>query len=683
MDEEQKRFFEELTKRLERLEGRNNQQRPSSSSSSSSGSSSSNFGAKARDEAGKFAENVISGAGAGLSNELKSIGQKIPVFGDAIGLMSGAILETDDTFRNLSKVGAGFNGNLGELRMGAAMTNMRLGDFANLVGNNSELLAGFAGGVQGGVKAFRNLSFAMTSGPQPLIKDFQNLGFSLEEANEFVLENLEFQRRDARFRRADGSMNSEMMLQSSLQMAKSLDVMAKVAGKELKQMQNDVIERGRVGATQARLRLLEQQGIANAGETYTKVQTELQAGPKVLQDLFADVTQLGVPLSDSTKAFAATNKEAYKYAQEYKAALQRGDTTAATEAARKAVAATAQNANSTQGLTLATMQQVSNIAEVQAGVLEETGPLIDQIKAKTGAVGTEVGNLETFIRGYNKIISEQISKQTQQTAGAGPGQQLQQTLAEIDRMGREASEKINTTVSAQMESNVKMNNALRDGLGEKGLAGVIKDAVSNINNTLKLLPGVAEANNQSMSVEQKVPLLGPQEQAQIRVVNDASQPLSVRNDALALLKEKGLITNDGLKIVDIDLTKSTGKALGGSVFSNMVYKVGEQGPETFVPNMDGAIIPNMKTAINRMPDMINQLMGELQNTGVPVTQAARTAAANMQEEFSSGNLEQKLDTLNQTMLQLLSINTNTRDIGNKQVRAMRSAGNLMGGLSIR
>jgi len=37
------------------------------------------------------------------------------------------------------------------------------------------------------------------------------------------------------------------------------------------------------------------------------------------------------------------------------------------------------------------------------------------------------------------------------------------------------------------------------------------------------------------------------------------------------------------------------KALGGPVFQNMPYMVGEQGPELFVPNTSGTIVPNNKT----------------------------------------------------------------------------------------
>ena len=103
----------------------------------------------------------------------------------------------------------------------------------------------------------------------------------------------------------------------------------------------------------------------------------------------------------------------------------------------------------------------------------------------------------------------------------------------------------------------------------------------------------------------------------------------------------------------------------------------ELGPETFVPNMDGSIIPNMKSMLNRMPDMAQQLQDQMATIGAPMTEAAKNAMATMPQ---GGSVEEKLDILNQTMLQLVNINTMHKDIGNKQIRTMRSAGNLMSGL---
>ena len=133
-------------------------------------------------------------------------------------------------------------------------------------------------------------------------------------------------------------------------------------------------------------------------------------------------------------------------------------------------------------------------------------------------------------------------------------------------------------------------------------------------------------------------------------------------------------TEGELPNLDSRLTK---KAIGGGVVSGEAYKIGELGPETFVAGMDGAIIPNMKSMLNRMPDIAKQLQDEMAAFGAPISNATKTAMATAPK---GGSVEEKLDILNQTMLQLVNINTIHKDIGNKQVRTMRSAGNLMSGL---
>ena len=92
--------------------------------------------------------------------------------------------------------------------------------------------------------------------------------------------------------------------------------------------------------------------------------------------------------------------------------------------------------------------------------------------------------------------------------------------------------------------------------------------------------------------------------------------------------------------------------------------------------MNGAIIPNMKAMLNRMPDVANTMQEEIAALGTPMSESSRAQMA------MSGNksLEQKLDILNQTMLQLVSINSLQARTGEKHLKASRSAGNLMTGI---
>jgi len=656
----------------------------------SSGGSSSSFGAGAGKAVGEgvasaatnFLDTQVNKAGTEMSASINKAFGKLPLVGGTLEGFGNVLIETNQTFMNLSKVGAGFNGDLGELRMGAAMTNMKLGDFANMVGTNSQMLSGFAGGVQGGIKQFRILSDEMMRGP---ISQFQNLGFSIEEANEFILKNMEAQRRQARFQQGNGTLNTQLMLESSLQMAKSLDVMAKVAGKELKQMQDDVTERGRVGATQAALRLMEQRGVGNARETFDKMQTELQAGPKVLQELFSDVTQLNNPLSDTTRAFSSMNGEALDLARQARAAMQGGNQEEAVRLARRAVAVTAAQANSERGLTISTLQQVNSTAAVQAGVLEETGNLIDQIKARSSQIGESLNSTQGYVNTFNRILQDVAAAQGNQTSGAGPGQGLQTMLAEMDRVSRDSSSRIGENIAAQMTNNTTMTSALQTAFNE--FKGIISESTSAIENMLNSIPGAVGANNAAGNGEDlatQLSRMSPADQALVKIVQDQSASAEKRTTALELLA--GLVTANGLRITGVNMDEvrrrqgaPSPNALGGSINMGDFIKVGEYGPETMVAGMDGAIIPNMKNAMNRIPAVLQQLQQDITQTGSPMSEAARSAMASM-----SGNdistLVQHAQTTNDLLARLLGVNTTQVRVGEKQLRSTRGAGNLMNGI---
>ena len=573
--------------------------------------------------AGEQFKRTVTDAGGNVTSFVTSLAAGMPItaaFGEEIKGAIGYLEETNYAFKQLSKVGAGLEGRLGELRVGAAETRMTLGDFANTVGNNSELLAGFAGGVTGGIKRFRQLSSAMMEGDT--ITGFQNLGYSLKESNEFILKNLEFQRRDAKFRNKDGSMNQELMLQSSLKMAESLDVMSKVAGKDLKRMNDELVERQRSGATQAKLRLLEQSGIKGAGESYRAAQTSLAGAPKAARDLVDDLLQTGVPMSESTKAFMATNKEAGALGRQMATAIKNGDKEKAKQLGEQLTAASLAFSNSTEGLTLATYAQVNPIAKMVAGNLEEVGSIIDQVAEHARKIGEPLTDTASYVRTFNDIIKNVTSITESQRGGGIDGQKISVVLNDVQLALANAATEINKNIGTGM-SDGPIVTALEAG------GTLLRNSIQTFAGSFPNLSG------------------------------------ELRTEAT---------TEGELPNLDSRLTK---KAIGGGVVSGEAYKIGELGPETFVAGMDGAIIPNMKSMLNRMPDIAKQLQDEMAAFGAPISNATKTAMATAPK---GGSVEEKLDILNQTMLQLVNINTIHKDIGNKQVRTMRSAGNLMSGL---
>ena len=749
------------------------------------------------------AGNIIEKGGGRLSDAASE-------FSGALGGMIGYVENTNDVFQSLSKVGAGFNADLGSLRASAALTRMPLDQFAGMIAQNTQELAGFSGGVNAGAKRFTQLSYAMFD--SNLIENFMDLGMTVEESNDFLMKNMAFDRRRARLE----NMTDQQQVQAALDLAKSMDVMAKITGKSVQDQQDNMTDRMREGATQARLRLLEKQGVTGASDAYKQAQQALSGSPKVVGDLLADLTQTGVPLTEATKNFAATNAEAYALLQQSAAATKRGDVGTAERLAARAAAATAAYADSQQGLTLATLGGVSDIAKGQADRLEEIGPLIDAMAEHSAKLEREIGRTPTMIETYNDMLSNAVDIQGRQLGGTLPGQELQQSVRDGQLQIANIASTFNTELGKAMSSSAVaqgifegLTNFIEGGAGitigaaavATNLAsGVTPDDVAGATDNPEVRDALLALTDPLSTIAEKTTaettlidagVLNPDGSMDVNVVSDLFGNLSA--DMQAVLDQSDVTpSTDSFLAQFRQYLLGQDRALGGPVKQGVAHRVGEQGPEMFVPDTDGTIIPNMKSEMNRitnlqekesresltmarlaqyapdvdniesqqslmmdrlsqltMPDVANLLQDELQQFGAPMSEAAKNFAAinpdvydSMQQasttllsgiesaiipnmkstisrmpdvakilqdelqqfgapmseaakNFAATNsdsrntaasstdnrtLEQKLDNLNQTMLQLVSINSTQARTGEKHLRASRYNGNLMTGL---
>jgi hypothetical protein len=631
---------------------RNQQNQAPGSNNNSQNQFSKNLGAAAT----TVFDRLVNEAGGSIKANSQTIAKATPIFdglaGSAAATM-GYLEDTHATFQALSKVGAGFEGNLMQLRMGAAETRMSLGDFANMVGNNATQLSGFAGGVKEGTRRFRELSSTMFQGDNPLIERFQRLGYNVNEANEFILQNMEFQRRQQKFQGPEGD---KAMLEASLRMAASLDVMAKVSGKQLEEMKDDLIARQRAGATQARLRLLEKQGVEGAQEAYAAAQTSLAGAPKVTKDLLDELVQTGAPMTQATKNFAATNKEAYAALVAQAQAIKSGDKIAAEGLGKQATAATAAYADSAQGLALATLAGVSDVAEGQAKVLESVSPIIDAIHDTARRTGQSLDTTEDYVNTFNTMIGSITAKQLEQMAGTGEGQQTAVQIQKAQLALLNSSSKLNTEIATQIQSSTKLTTAIQTILNM--MTKSVEGTQAAGSTAAAAVGGVNTPNNTNL------PANDPR-----RTNGGNIDPTEVEREALRKWRE------------EVGLPPTEGRAIGGDINAGQVYKVGERGPETMIAGMDGAIIPNMKSMLNRLPDMAKQLQQDMAMTGMPMSQAAQAQAAMANMSSSDiGALIQQAQTTNELLSRLLGVNTTQVTTAEKQLRQTRSRGNLMSGI---
>ena len=650
--------------------------------------------------------NAVTKAGGSLEDISKGLGdatKSLGIFGKMVGGISTVIsyLEgTQRTFQGLSKVGAGLDGNLLELRSSAARARLPLDTFATLVANNATELAGFSGGVSAGTRKVAALGEALFAN-DGAIDGFMNLGYSIEEANEFLVSNIAIQRRQARIT----GMSDAQQVTAALELAKQFDIVAKLTGKDAKAQQDDLIARQRDGATSSKLRLLEKQGIIGAEGAYTAAQGALQTAPAVVRDLMADLTQTGVPMTKATQNFAALNSEAYGLLRQAADATKRGDQSGAQRYAEQAALATAKSADSTRNLTIGTYGQISEIAQGQADVLQEMAPLIDAVADHTLKMEASLGRTVTFTEAFNDMVGGMVTKQGTQVDGTGDGQAPLVLLNEAQRALADAASAVNLTIVEQLGGNSVIVGAI-SALTESIQNLDYQEMVDLAGAIAEIVPGAtpAEVITEAAAVN-VAPVMGAN--------GELDQPATIAsiNEARRAAAENGQDTEGSTfgyirRIYDkLFGDGPSANALGGTVKAGDYLKVGEQGPETIVAGFDGAVIPNMKAMMNRMPDeanavipnmkaMMNKmpdvakiLQDELQQLGAPMSEASKNFAAtnldsrNMTASNNNNRtLEQKLDILNQTMLQLVSINSTQARTGEKALKASRYNGNLMTGL---
>lgn len=703
-------------------------------------------------QAGDLFEGALKGFGNVLDKGGGRVGESLKGVSTKAAALVGYIEDTNGAFQSLSKVGLGFNADLGSLRMGAAKTRMPLDQFAGLIAKNSNELAGFGTGVNKGAKRFAQLSNSMFE--SGLIENMLNLGYTVEESNEFLLENMNIDRRRARLL----GLSNQQQVESAVRLATTMDVMAKLTGKSAKEQQDQLKDRMRDGATQAKIRLLEMDGVKGASESYKQAQASLAGSPKVVGDLMADLVQTGVPMTEATKNFAATNKEAYALLQQAAQATKQGDTAAAEKYAKDAAAATASFANSRQGLTIATLAQVSDIAQSQADRLQEMGPIIDAMAENNKKIGAGLGTTADYISTFNTMLKELTQGSTLQQGGALPNQEAQQTIMKGQLQLADTASRANEAIGAVMKDSKLANDTLAL------VAKKVNEVAETFTKAVETMATAAGAYKTDALIE-NVPMT-EQKEKDLKTVQDPLATLADKLDALSRLKdiigENGLRTEDinlkqaleiekGLKDVKIGgdddgdkgtsiFDKITGifKAEGGPVTASSPYIVGEEGPELLVPRVDGdifstgdsrnimmaqeaigsdiessmqsflgalnlvgqqqvqslgnldlstnfakttpdvsSITPNMKQTMNKAMDMAKNMQDNMSDNATNAQNIAKAGAGQME---NAGSVEEKLDILNQTMLQLVGINNMQTQIGNKQIKTMRSTGNLMQGI---
>ena len=621
------------------------------------------------------------GSVSGFAGDMTSLTSKIPGIGKAFEFFGGAVTDSvgylenlNATFQGLSKVGGGFNGDLGAFSAAAAQARLRTDQLASMIASNSTAFAGLGAGVNGGTKRFADLSRAMFEDGQ-VIEGMSNLGYNIQESNAALLDNATLLRRQ----QAVSGMSDAAVAQATLDMAKNMAFVAEITGESAEQQRQDLLDATRDGKTYAALRVAEMNGATDVQKSFRDAFNGLELAGEGAQALYQDYIRVGAPVSQLTQDFEALHPAAAGQIREL-ARLTESQMDAGEKQRRIATIVDQANKASISSMTSRTNLEIAQSGDVvrigqqQATFLEGQQDLLDGVTAQRGKMQraeNELARTEnrpatqvTQGQAFDAMSTQMKDRIAAGVTGTGDGQDLSAALnkATIDLANSASS--VNVALGANLSSNTTMVNAATTGINLlTGLAeGVSLTGESLIND----LPGDPDRTSFITDLDS----LFTKTSSKALVTSDEN----LKDLAEMLAAKLDIDTDAALKLMQ----PSSARAIGGPVNSGSAYRVGERGMETLVPGFDGTIIPNMKNAISALAQ------GASVATSASDTMTKAIAQSpSMGGSADTSNLESLVDNLNQTMLQLLRINNIVADNTGKSHKAIRGAGNLLNGVSSR
>ena len=250
--------------------------------------------------------NAASGGAATLTDMSGQVGQFASLFGVA-GTAFAAVLNSAvaalekniEAHKNLSNVGATFGGDLNALRATSNKTYLTMEQFGKVVGDNSDILATFRGGVQAGTESFARTQEILLAKGSLTGAMMANLGVSFEEAAQMT----------AFLMRSQGSMNKDRQMteaqlaQATANYAAELTGLSNLTGQSRKVLAEKVNEEMAEAQFQNYLSTLDK---TEADKLQAAVALELSTKGKGAADALKSTAMGLPPLTEASKIFTAT-----------------------------------------------------------------------------------------------------------------------------------------------------------------------------------------------------------------------------------------------------------------------------------------------------------------------------------------------------------------------------------------
>jgi hypothetical protein len=198
------------------------------------------------------------------------IQRAVQLAGEGITGMKNLVIETADTWRDLSNTGIGFNNDAVGLRTSIAKTRLGTDEYTDVIGRARQGLTSLGGSMSEGAKAFNRLSddFSRSEAADRLTK----LGYSTKEFNEVLAISVTGKRFDA----ANDKEASKKARDSAEELAVEMDKVAQLTGVSRRDQMEALQAQQRDARLQAAFEIEIRNGGKQVADDYRKASTNLQ-----------------------------------------------------------------------------------------------------------------------------------------------------------------------------------------------------------------------------------------------------------------------------------------------------------------------------------------------------------------------------------------------------------------------
>jgi hypothetical protein len=327
-------------------------------------------------------------------------------------------------------------------------------------------------------------------------------------------------------------------------------------------------------------------------------------------------------------------------------------------------------------LSEAFIQNLKNISdevdEIARGTGDSRKALVASNKINTEIVKTQAGVQKTIAE---ELENNQTVNKALQTVSE-EGVEVVATIGNVTKDAVEATGAFLTTTMDEQISQLKAGGFVEEA---NAFSEAIKNGNADLGRRALQEKGLMDAQGDLTDKVIDAATAKTKENATTSNVTTSGQSTAEQSGATPEKQNEGLIGlgKQAISGVKNFVNEVVGRETGGPLGANQLALVGEGGPELFMSNSAGRVLPNDITQSiatlgpelgQKFSEISQQLAQEMQTMGAPMTEAAQVAAANMTAPDSASNPD-----LIKMMQQLVEVNRKSMDIQKSHLSQYKTA----------